>query len=127
MRALSLHQPWASLIHDGRKKIETRGWEMLFRGPLAIHAAKTVNKFACEQFGYDPLTVPLGAILCIVDVVGCVRLPHELAPPDEYGNFEAGRFGILLTMRRRLEMPVLAKGHQGIWHWTESSEAEASA
>ena len=121
MRALSLHQPWASLIFDGRKNIETRSWEMLYRGPLAIHAARTVNKFACQAFGYDPLTLPLGAILCIVDVTGCVRLPHPLAPPDAYGNFEEGRFGILMTLRRKLEMPVAAKGHQGIWHWIEAA------
>ena len=44
MRALSLWQPWASLIFDGRKKIETRHWEMLYRGPLAIHQ-KAIRAF----------------------------------------------------------------------------------
>ncbi len=40
MRALSLHQPWASLIAEGVKTIETRSWATKYRGPLAIHAAK---------------------------------------------------------------------------------------
>ncbi len=40
MKALTLHQPWASLIACGRKRIETRSWKTDYRGPLAIHAGK---------------------------------------------------------------------------------------
>ena len=65
-----------------------------YRGTLAIHAAKHIEKDACEDFGYDWRTIPSGAILCIVGVQGCVRFPHPLAPPDEYGDFEEGRYGI---------------------------------
>lgn len=43
MTALSLWQPWASLIAHGAKTIETRGWATHYRGPLAIHAAKTTK------------------------------------------------------------------------------------
>lgn len=42
MRALTLHQPWASLIAVGAKSIETRSWRTNYRGPLAIHAGKRV-------------------------------------------------------------------------------------
>jgi len=31
MKALSLHQPWASMISDGRKTIETRIWRTNYR------------------------------------------------------------------------------------------------
>lgn len=41
MKALTLHQPWASLVAVGVKTIETRSWSTGYRGPLAIHAAKT--------------------------------------------------------------------------------------
>jgi ASCH domain len=40
VQALSLHQPWASLVALGVKKIETRSWSTRYRGPLLIHAAK---------------------------------------------------------------------------------------
>ncbi|MHB1134252.1 MAG: ASCH domain-containing protein [Chloroflexota bacterium] len=40
MKALSLTQPWASLVAIGTKKIETRSWQVSYRGWLAIHAAK---------------------------------------------------------------------------------------
>lgn len=39
-KMLTLHQPWASLVAVGRKRIETRSWSTSYRGPLAIHAAK---------------------------------------------------------------------------------------
>lgn len=39
MRALSLYQPWASLIAFGEKKVETRGWATDYRGPLEIGRA----------------------------------------------------------------------------------------
>lgn len=38
MKALTLHQPWASLIAARYKTIETRPWATRYRGPLAIHA-----------------------------------------------------------------------------------------
>lgn len=40
MNAISLWQPWASLVAAGIKRIETRSWGTNFRGPIAIHAAK---------------------------------------------------------------------------------------
>lgn len=38
MKALSLDQPYASLLVMGIKQIETRGWNSKHRGELAIHA-----------------------------------------------------------------------------------------
>lgn len=40
MKALSLWQPWATLIANGAKQIETRSWSTSYRGPILIHAAK---------------------------------------------------------------------------------------
>jgi hypothetical protein len=39
MKALTLYQPWASLIACRVKTIETRPWATKYRGSLAIHAA----------------------------------------------------------------------------------------
>jgi activating signal cointegrator 1 len=43
MKALTLWQPWASLIALGQKTIETRCWQTPYRGPLAIHAAANLQ------------------------------------------------------------------------------------
>ena len=38
MKAVTLYQPYASLVAIGAKKFETRSWKTSYRGPLAIHA-----------------------------------------------------------------------------------------
>jgi len=125
MKAWSLWQPWASLVYDERKKIETRHWELFHRGPLAIHAAKRVDFDACREFGYDPLTIPRGAMLCIVDAYDCLRFPNPLAPPDDYGDFEEGRYGTLMKMLEKFPAPILVKGHQGLWNWERPTSVAA--
>lgn len=39
MKAITIWQPWASLIACGAKRYETRSWPTKYRGPIAIHAA----------------------------------------------------------------------------------------
>src|SRR6266699_6473957 len=40
--ALTMTDPWGSLVAAGAKRIETRSWSTAYRGPLAIHVAKTL-------------------------------------------------------------------------------------
>ena len=43
MKAITLHQPWATLIADGAKTIETRSWrppQTLIGQRIVIHAGK---------------------------------------------------------------------------------------
>lgn len=96
MRALSLWQPWASLIAVGAKTIETRSWGTKYRGPLAIHAAKTLEGISMVNAGRmcreddaaiaaalsaHGVTVwgdlPLGAVVAVADLVDCVPIHHE--------------------------------------------------
>lgn len=42
MKAISLWQPWASLMASGAKKIETRSWPTKYRGQLVICSAKKI-------------------------------------------------------------------------------------
>lgn len=39
-QAISLKQPWATLLVHGLKTIEVRRWRTLYRGDLLIHAAR---------------------------------------------------------------------------------------
>lgn len=51
MKAISLWQPWASLIACGVKVYETRSWpppRELIGQPIAIHAAKKIDRGAAE-------------------------------------------------------------------------------
>ena len=40
MKVLSLLEPWASLIKQNVKQVETRSWKTNYRGELYIHASK---------------------------------------------------------------------------------------
>lgn len=58
MKALSVRQPWASLIVHGFKDIENRTWQktnpgLKFRGEIFIHASSGMTKNEledCEEF-----------------------------------------------------------------------------
>lgn len=43
MKALTVTEPWATLIAIGAKRIETRSWPTDYRGPVAIHASKKIT------------------------------------------------------------------------------------
>lgn len=104
-------QPWASLLAVGQKRIETRGWRTLYRGPLLIHASARFDRDSrdlCfgEPFrsaldpgrrlgGRDLLArCPTGAALAVAELHDCIptasaRAYVEAGPAPEHGGFPA--------------------------------------
>jgi hypothetical protein len=74
MKAISIRQPWADLILQGRKTLELRSWKVSYRGTLAIHASQTVEREECQAFGMDPDGVTAGALIGTVELTGIVEL-----------------------------------------------------
>jgi activating signal cointegrator 1 len=125
MKALSLWQPWASLMADGRKAIETRHWRppaWLIGKYFAIHATMRVDRACCGSFGYDPLTIPRGCVVAVVRLDKFEKFTEafereiSLCPEGQYGDFTVGRYGWFCTLILKIE-PVAATGRQGIWDW----------
>lgn len=89
MKAISLHQPWASLVADGIKTIETRSWRAhasAIGQRIAIHAAKTregKDAYTFSEFPYDFNDLPFGAIVATAVVDRCVRVNHIFNGPYE--------------------------------------------
>ena len=48
MKAISIRQPWAWLIAHGYKDVENRTWATKHRGPILIHAGKTLDPYFDE-------------------------------------------------------------------------------
>lgn len=131
MKAISLWQPWASFMAMGLKRNETRHWATSHRGPLLIHAAKKKpSKDELEYFwlllnrhGYTEgslYDLPLGAILCRVDMVDCQQIGHENSPREtelEYhlGNYDHGRYMWMTDNLVKFKEPIPWKGKQGIF------------
>lgn len=116
MKVLSLKQPWAELVLQGRKKIELRKWNTNFRGKFLIHASKNVDGAAMKEFGFVEL--PLGKI------VGKVFLT-EVKKYDSAEEFEKdsdlhlassdwGLYGFILEGVSRVE-EISCKGKLGFW------------
>jgi hypothetical protein len=82
MKALSIKQPWASLIANGIKDIENRTWRTNFRGKIYIHASadlKLLKKTGNELYTKEQwLKIPSkmisvsSAIIGEVDIIDCV-------------------------------------------------------
>src|ERR1043165_1458437 len=57
MKALTLTQPWATLIAIGAKRIETRSWGTDFHGQIAIHAVKGLSPVGGKRGLADQCTM----------------------------------------------------------------------
>jgi len=66
--ALSLKQPWASLIAQGKKTIETRAWGTRYRGPIVICSSQQPKDQG-----------PAGVALCVAMLRQC----RPMTPEDE--------------------------------------------
>jgi len=113
MKAISIHQPWASLIALGEKHYETRDWKPQHRGPIIIHASKSFSKAeqallqtkpfksVLARYGIESITqLPTGrplAIATLKDAYMVEEITDKLLPTEQaFGDFRAGRCAWLL-------------------------------
>lgn len=145
MKAITLTQPWASLVAMSAKRMETRSWGTLYRGPLAIHAAMKFPRDAKALCWRAPFAdclnaaglnsidkIPLGAVLATTTLIDCVQMggivaqtPRQLCraynvgyyPEGEFGDFAVGRWAWIFGPTTVLKPPIPAKGALGLWEW----------
>lgn len=135
MRGVSLWQPWASAIAREKKQWESRSWYTLYRGPLAIHAtARSIEQCGLalqwdeyqDRLGVPLRTLPLGAVVAIVDLVDVLPaavLTVALSPDERFwGDYSDGRYAWRLATILPLANPVPMRGRQGVWMLTEEEE-----
>ena len=127
MKVLSLTEPYATLIKNGIKTIETRSWKTNYRGKLYIHASSTkIPKEYKENMALMNLVdindLNYGNIICSCDLVACVEMNDEFIEDikknkNEYvcGVYACGRYAWILDNIEILDNPIPAKGHLGIW------------
>ena len=95
MKAITIRQPWASLIASGDKLYETRCWTTKYRGPIAIHAGKQLDKdafrylitplatieqlTACDITPENAEDLTLGAVIATADLVNVWHIVEDKA------------------------------------------------
>lgn len=100
-KALSVRQPWANLIAEGRKTIETRQWPTDYRGPLIIVSSKR------------PPIPPAGCTVAKVNLVDC----RPMTKADEEAAGASFYFGAYAWVFEDIQplIPVPIKGQLGIY------------
>lgn len=133
IKAISLYQPWASLVIAGYKRYETRHWSTNYRGPLLIHAAR---KWTDEQqqaaatfemqLGHN-LELPRGALLGCVEMIGVFSCEQVFQIDDtlaqdqreqSMGDFRPHRFAWRLTNPLQFKPHIPLIGRQGLFSVT---------
>lgn len=131
MFALTVSQPYASLIARGEKWIENRRWETKYRGPLAIHAGKGTQYLDRKQLAEYPTgVVAVASLVACFRIADLDRLGDQLATVGltveavRQHEHAEGPWCWLLRDVRRLRVPCPCSGAQGLWRWEPSVQLE---
>ena len=130
MKALTIRQPWATLIVRGAKLVEYRPWRPA-QLPLrvCIHAAAVADRSAfslaaliawgqcLNKLELDINRLPLGVLLGEVTILGVARTP-ETSPFARFGRFE---WQLAAASQYREVIP--ARGALGLWDVDRGIEA----
>ncbi|MFA4826593.1 MAG: ASCH domain-containing protein [Methanoregula sp.] len=130
IKAISIWQPWASLIAVVAKKFETRSWKTNYRGPLLICAAKKpFNSFHFSATFVDAAQkalpypiggyqIPYGKAVAIADLTACLTTFNYqtdwIGLEATFGDFSLGRYAWKLENVRAIK-PFPVKGRQGLF------------
>jgi hypothetical protein len=144
MKAVTLWQPWASLVAYEEKKVETRGWQTKYRGEIAIHSALAIPNWLGQSRKshdfHDAMTkiahangmfengMPKGVVLCTAELVAIEpveKVRDDLSAQELlFGNYEDGRYAWFLENVKRFEIPIPAKGNRLLWNWVRYEASE---
>ena len=140
--AITVYQPWASMIACGLKRFEFRGWvppQRFMRRPVAIHASvktetkKTLQKYLDAYEGTAAIPIieaamrcdlPTGSVLCTAEITGVLRA-NGLVEPITGKVVVNGGFAWRLEKIKTFPQPLPAKGAQGFWWWTQPAGTPA--
>lgn len=142
---LTMHQPWASLLVHGIKRVEGRSWPAPLTGRLWIHAAskvpepetiKAMEEFYREIYAVDGITdikfpehYPVSRLLGCVEVVGCLKSEELVcweAVPASVRLEGLTDFCWLCQNPQKLIVPFEMRGYQRVYN-LEKKIYEAAA
>ena len=116
MKCLSVCQPFAELIVDGKKTIELRKWNTKFRGEFLVHAAKNVLQEDCKRMKISPETMVTGAIIGKVSLVDVKKynsdkeLDVDRKKHHAETNVTKNKYGFILEDPKKLRVPIEYSG-----------------
>ena len=112
MKCLSICQPFAELIVQGKKTIELRKWNTKFRGEFLVHAAKNVLTEDCKRLKISPEEIVTGAIIGKVNLVDVKKyesdkeLNKDKKKHHSVSNNTKNKYGFILENPKKLRVPI---------------------
>ncbi len=128
MKVLTLKEPFASLIGEGIKTIETRSWKTNYRGEIFIHASKSKIDSNDESVRVllNAMTGQLHyeTIFLKCNLVDCILIDKDFAYEAEQsnklnylaGDYSEGRYAWVLEDVEYIPA-ITAKGKLGLWNY----------
>lgn len=146
MKAITILQPFATLIALKEKHFETRCWSTKYHGGLLIHAGKGKDYlFLCNEepfksvlakHGYNKNNLPMGAIIAKTNLRDCLKVKQETVDTSltvikaeledgekitenelRFGDFAKGRYAWKLEDTEMLKKFIPVKGQQRLWNY----------
>ena len=122
MKCLSVSQPYADLIVQGKKTIELRTWNTKFRGEFLVHAPFKIKKDACKRLGIDETKLRTGVIIGKTEIYdvkvynSVSELKSDYKKHFATEEFLRHRYGFLLKKPKELRRPIPYKGSLGFFN-----------
>ena len=121
MKALSFRQPWAELILQERKTLDLRTYKTGYRGILAVHVPKKIERDACWEHELNPDTLDTGGVVGLVELVNVIPLTqadYEAHRDEHLGgrSFREPMFGWVLAKPQRLPHMVPVRGRMNLFN-----------
>ena len=127
MKAITIKQPWASLIVNKYKEYEFRSWKTKNRGKILIHAGMSTDKKYLSNFEDYDLTYINGAIIGEADIVDCIFVDKsfndELMKMNNkvYSGNYIGMYAWKLENIKLYDKPIYCKGKLSFWEYKLSN------
>lgn len=128
MKVITIKQPYASVIAAGLKEYEFRTWKTAYRGPILIHAGKSIDSEATAKFACYGLDYPLGCIIARAELTDCVPVDEELRKTlrkkdfliysGTTENLQWRGYGFQLANIQKID-PIFVNGKLGLWDYPE--------
>ena len=121
MKCLSVSQPFAALIVQGKKTIELRRWNTNFRGEFLVHAPLKVRADDCKRLKISPKKLVRGAIIGkaeIYDVKNYKTISELKADSKKHlasKKFLSSKYGFCLKNAKAFRIPIECKGQLGFF------------
>ena len=125
MKVISIKEPFATLIKENIKNIETRSWKTNYRGEIYIHASKVSDKTRTQELSdlTKNLKMNNGNIIAKATLVDCKYMDQKFIKEikqnkTEYlcGDYKEGRYAWILKDIKKIK-PIKAKGKLNIWKY----------